>query len=1234
MVEVEKDGLVGRISYHQLYRHADYKPLLLMALGSLSAGVAGCTRPLMTLIFAGLVDAFTEYQRGVTQRDVFEGVLETHVLYFVYLAVGMFITSYLQMLCWDLSSNRQTNLIRTLYLTAILRQSRSFFDTHNAGELSSRLTSDMDLIQNGIGEKVGMFVQAFCTLIAALVIAFVQSWRVTLVLCGLFPLMGACNVICNRMAARYGIGALKAYAEANNVVEEALSSIRTVMSLGAEQRAVGDFTERLETAEHLGSRKAKAQGLGTGGVQLCMYLAYSIAFFYGSFLIVGGELTPGRLVAVYFALVIGTMRMSSIAPEIAAFGNACSAAYAIFHLIDREPDIARPRDPTAEPLRPGTIVGRLSFEGVQFKYPSRPDVVVLDDVSFQVEPGKTVALVGQSGSGKSTIVALLERWYEPLAGKVSVDGHELRDLDMTWWRQQIGFVSQEPVLFDLTISENVALGAPADTTPSEEDIIQACKMANAHTFIEKLPDGYNTLVGERGALLSGGQKQRIAIARALIRNPKILLLDEATSALDSTSEKLVQDALERASIGRTTVVVAHRLSTIRNADTIIVMNKGHIIEEGNHRMLVERNGVYKRLVDMQQVAMDAQEDDDKKVPVDYPNIESDDQVESEPTRNDEPDLEKGSIAISEVSPHTKAFYSRILALHRPELSLVTAGVICAILGGAIFPTYAVLYGYILQVFTLTDLSEMRRQANHWAAGFLVIAVVAGIANYGVHALFGCTGERVTSRLRSMTFAAMLKQEPGWFDREENRTGVLVSRIASDTARVNVLVGSVMGTLVQLFVNIFGGLVVAFVTSWKVTVVTMTCIPLLIFAGMMQMASLKGFGTKTKKAHQKAAHVAIQAMQHHGTVQSLGRETTFLDKYNDALAEPIAAAHRQAYVTGLGYAASNGLGFLANALAFWYGGTLFAKREIDMRQMFTVMIATVFGSMASGRASGFAPDIAKAKHSARDLFSVLDRHPRIDASLPGTSPTSLPSYHISLRNVWFAYPTRPTQMVLRGLDLDIEPGTTVALVGGSGSGKSTIVGLLERFYDPLHGDILVDGHPLASLDLPSWRQQIGYVGQEPILFDTSIRDNITYGSGPVSDEVLLSAAEKANVHEFVSALPLGYDTRVGSKATQLSGGQRQRIAIARALIRNPRILLLDEATSALDSHSEKLVQEALDRVMHGRTAIVVAHRLSTIQNADKIVVMDSGAVVEVGTHSELVALGGVYKELVGMQSLDV
>lgn len=367
---------------------------------------------------------------------------------------------------------------------------------------------------------------------------------------------------------------LKAYAKAGGVAEEVFSSIRTVMAFGGQKKEIDRFQDNLAYAKTAGIKRGMATGIGAGLVWGIIYASYALAFWYGISLILaacdGNSYTSSDLLIVFFSVLIGAMQIGQAAPYMEAFSVARGAAATIFAIIDRVPPIDSSSNAG---LVPDQMIGKISFKDVRFNYPSRPDVKILQGISFDVTPGQTVALVGTSGCGKSTCIQLLQRFYDPLEGSISIDGNEIKDLNLGWLREQMGVVGQEPVLFGTTIGENIRYGRDG---VSQDEMERAAKAANAHDFIEKLPKKYETLVGERGAQLSGGQKQRIAIARALVRHPKILLLDEATSALDTQSESVVQKALDRARQGRTTIIVAHRLTTIRNADRIIVIKDGTI----------------------------------------------------------------------------------------------------------------------------------------------------------------------------------------------------------------------------------------------------------------------------------------------------------------------------------------------------------------------------------------------------------------------------------------------------------------------------------------------------------------------------------------------------------------------------------------------------------------------------------------------------------------------------------
>lgn len=518
--------------------------------------------------------------------------------------------------------------------------------------------------------------------------------------------------------------------------------------------------------------------------------------------------------------------------------------------------------------------------------------------------------------------------------------------------------------------------------------------------------------------------------------------------------------------------------------------------------------------------------------------------------------------------------------------------------------------------------------------FLMLAFVQFFAFALQGVAFAKGSERLVHRVRDRAFRAMLRQDVAFFDKEENTAGALTSFLSTETTHVAGLSGVTLGTLLMMTTTLIAAIAESVAVGWKLSLVCISTIPILLGCGFFRFWMLAHFQRRSKAAYASSATFASEAISAIRTVASLTREHDVLNMYRDAL----AAQQRRSLVSILKssalYAASQSFLFLCFALGFWYGGTLIGKYEYSQFQFFLCFMAIVFGAQSAGSIFSFAPDMGKAHHAAQELKALFDRKPAIDSwSTEGERLEEADGY-VEFRDVHFRYPTRPEQPVLRGLNLSVRPGQYVALVGASGCGKSTTIALLERFYDPLAGGVFIDGKEISSLNINDYRSHIALVSQEPTLYQGSIRENILLGSARdhVPDEAIEFACREANIYDFILSLPEGFNTVVGSKGALLSGGQKQRIAIARALIRDPKILLLDEATSALDSESEHVVQAALDKAAKGRTTIAVAHRLSTIQKADVIYVFDQGRIVEAGTHSELMKKNGRYAELVNLQSL--
>uniref|UniRef100_H2ZR89 Bile salt export pump n=1 Tax=Ciona savignyi TaxID=51511 RepID=H2ZR89_CIOSA len=1243
------------------FRYADNLDYLLLFIGTISAAVHGASLPVMFIFFGDMTNTFVdfgsfsecnfsyvlcmeEWVELLKNAQDIQGQMAQYSLYYTYLAIGIIFFASAQVCCWMMQAVRQVRKIRILFFKSILRQDISFFDLNSAGELNTRLADDISKIQDGISDKVSISIQMLCRAIAGLIIGFVYGWQLALVILAVSPLLIVSAGVMFRVTTAFTKKELDAYAKAGAVAEEVISSIRTVVAFDGQAKECERYEENLEAARKVGIQKGITSGAGLGTVFLIMFSTYGLAFWYGSTLVFSGVpgFDVGTMLTTFFGVLIGAFSLGGAGSNMEYFAAAKAAAYKVFEIIDRVPEIDSMSDDGHKPDR---VHGKIEFKNVDFTYPSRLDVQILHGVSFVAESGKSVALCGQSGCGKSTCVQLIQRFYDPQNGVVELDGVDIRTLNVRWLREHIGVVSQEPILFDTTIAENIRYGRD-DVT--DEAIKEATKQSNAYDFIMRLPNKFDTMVGEGGAQMSGGQKQRIAIARAIVRDPKIMLLDEATSALDTESEAVVQAALEKASQGRTTLVIAHRLSTIRNSDKIIGFHDGRSMEEGSHEQLLKvENGIYQNLVHMQSYSA---EDGIYIFSKTFLSFDMISWLFGKTSIGAKPDLKRLTSVTSVRSRTTSGGdkddaeeeeeeedipdvpFGRVISLNKPELFYIIVGCIAAAVNGGIQPCFAILFSEILGVFALTDPVEQTNRVTLYSLLFVAIGVAAFIANILQASSFAKSGEELTSRLRAMGFKAMLRQEIGYFDDHFNSTGALTTRLATDASKVQGCTGVRAGSAIQSVFALGVALGIAFAYGWQLTLLTLAFVPFMIIAGLLTMKILTGQSGQESKAYEAAGSIATEATLNIRTVASLTREERFYKRYMIALVKPYEQSKKKAVYYGISFGFSQCIVFFAYAATFRFGAWLVDEGLMEFQNVYKCLMAVIFGAFAVGQTSSFAPDYAAARIAANRMFKLLDRVPLIDSEDKSGQVPKFTQGNINFNSIKFFYPTRPDVQVLKGLTNAIKQGQTVALVGQSGCGKSTCIQLLERFYDPVEGIVSLDGKNTQELQITWLRAQMGIVSQEPVLFDRSIADNIRYGdnSRHASMDEVIAAAKNANIHNFIQGLPDKYETNVGGKGTQLSGGQKQRVAIARALLRNPKILLLDEATSALDAESEKIVQDALDAARAGRTCIVIAHRLSTVKNADVIAVIENGVVVETGTHNELLAKEGSYFSLVNAQ----
>ena len=1063
--------------------------------------------------------------------------MDRYTSYYAYVVAAALVTWFVSTAGFNYTGARITRTIKMRYFAAVLKQNMAVFDDKGTGDILSQLNDDTKAIQNAISSKLSQTISALGTLVATVAVCFALGWILMFELIWSLAVGYAVLYIGGKLTVRYSTRSIEFSSAGSSVVEEALSSIKTTTSLGMQK----DVHRRYMSL----SGKAAKNGFIMSSLNACLisiciasgYFNVALAFWQGSRRLTNGKTSFTAVVAIAMVTKSAAFCVLGVGSNMEAFATALAGARRLTRMIRR---ISPIDSSSTQGLTPDQFNPTIEIQNVKHIYPCRPSATVLRDVSIKFPVNQTTALVGHSGSGKSSISNMLLRFYDPLVGRILLDNKDLADYQIRWLRQQIAVVKQESFMFNKSVFDNIVIEFTGSqlVKVSQEDkckaVRVAAEMAQASDFIEKLPEGYDTIVGTRGSRLSGGQLQRIAISRALVNNPRILILDEATSALDSETEaRLLSTMSSPVQEGnrRTTIFIAHRLSTIRNADNIVVLDAGRVVESGKHNELMAAQSHYYNLVKTQEVDHDDQSNTDEigdlkreaSLSVEKLNQDMEEKVDfgqGSPSAKTQAHSQEDSDSTS------SSIFSMIMfifKLNKGEWHWLLIGLICCVIAGGEEPVSAVLFGKAITAISrpLNEGDIIRSDTAFYSWMFFTLALVMLITCAAQGVAFSFSPETLTTRVRSLALQQYLRMDVSYFDKKENSAAALSSFLSDSTSDLTGLSGSALGIILICISTLISGVVVSLALGWKLALVCFAIIPLMIGGGYFGVWLMGDFEKKNEIFANNAAEYAGETLAGIQTIAALTREQIALNEFQEMLSANKSKALTANLQASFLYALTQTSYYACMALSFWYGGVLIIRGEYTLFQAVAIQSAMLLSAYSAGLVFSWTPNIGKAKQAAASLQRLLAQKSAIDPSSPnGTDPGAIQG-QIEFDSVTFAYPSRPHHPALRNVSFTIPAGANVAFVGTTGSGKSTIVSLIERFYDPSSGSVLVDSMPIKSLCIHGYRKWIGLVSQEPNLYSGTIKMNLMVGLDEEDDkpthDAIRKACEEANIYDFIMSL---------------------------------------------------------------------------------------------------------------------
>ncbi|KAL6231095.1 hypothetical protein BDW75DRAFT_248110 [Aspergillus navahoensis] len=1253
-------------------------PTLVVA--TISCFIASFTVPLFSIILGDIFNEYTYFGTGeITSEALVQRVVKLCIQFLALGALSWFFNA-IYFVLFVAFGELQAASARSRLFERLLKKDQRFFEEHEEGTRTflGCLQIQIQEFQTATSRSLALILQYIFRILVCLGLAFYTSWNLTLVILAGIPiavlivpfLTPKINACIERQQQE-----LKS---ASKVVNNSVVYIDTVKSFNAQEIEQEKYGRGVGKAASHYLRLAKLDSIQISAMRFVMFAMFVQGFWYGSHLVLSGKLKPGDVVRAFWTCSTAGQAIESMLPHLLILEKGKVAATALRRIMYGGKDATFSKDMEGG-LYPNHCDGDIEVKKLSFSYPSQPDRLSLDSSSFAFPAGTTTFVIGKSGSGKSTLGQLLTRFYLPTSGEIFIDGHPIQKLGISWIRDNITYVEQRSVLFNESIFKNIALGGRGHEAIRKEDVEQATTLAMLTSTLERLPNLIHTFAGEGGNALSGGQRQRVAIARARMRDSPVLILDEPTSALDGASRVQVMSAIRKWREGKTTIIITHDVSHIKDGDLVYVMDQGSVVQAGYKGELKGNSSPGDFFREVEDKADDSVVESDgeptdttassTESPRAYVKKSSWEYALSSNLRSDGDDISLGtdpSVILSEIElaylnsrckqtwfeGPSKTAKSRRRLLHRrrkfqpkasalpikspirralrsvlPSLGLnhrllLFVAFLCVLAHASATPIFSYLLSRLYQTWW-----NRRNDATTWSLAVLGVAIGDAFTNYLMYYLLDFCAQGWVDRLRKQALRRVLNQPRAWFEYERNTAVEITTCLHGSGEEVRSLVArSSAFVLIALTVTLMT-IVWSLALCWKLTLVALSCGPV-IYAITRGFEATSGiWDRRCTAARASTLEVFHETFAEIRTVRALTLEWYFHLKHVKAVAQCLKIGLRKAIYTGALFGLVESTYFLVAPLIFYYGVTLVRANEFTVDKVTSTYAVLLFSIGYATTVMTWIPQISTSREVCRRLFRLIDLPTTCHEHTGTIQPTKVAP--ITFNDLTFRYPSRDAH-VLRNISFTIRPGSCTALVGRSGSGKSTIASLLLSLYETPAPDLL---HPkpaitLAGIDIrtlhtPTLRSLISIVPQQPTIFPGTIQENINYGLDPHSSLStpfnIRAAAVAAGIDDFISSLPKGYQTVIGDGGIGLSGGQAQRIVIARALVRRPQVLILDEATSALDPNSTLIIKETIRRLVaerSGLTVVIITHAREMMEVADDVVVLEDGKVVEEGSYLAL------------------